>query len=93
MHFQMNLLFQLRKLKERSKTEVVDPRRTVGDQRSRQRNERKRRILVEKDTFKNNLGARDQEKIFQEMVGVVGGCAAGREDSPDSDCEKYFSDD
>ena len=46
-----------------------------------------------KKTFKNNLGARDQEKIFQEMVGVVGGCAAGREDSPDSDCEKYFSDD
>ena len=63
---------------------------TVGDQRSRQR---MRRILVEKDSFKNNLGARDQEKIFQEMVGVVGGCAAGREDSPDSDCEKYFSDD
>ena len=90
--------FQLRKLKERSKTEV-NPRR-VGrtDQRSRLMNKR-RSLWYDEATVKENVVERknsvcNQKKIFEDMVAQVRGSAGGRrEDTPDSDCEKYFSDD
>ena len=43
--------------------------------------------VVERET-----GVRDQEKRFQELVAQVRGSAGKRETTPDSDCEKYFSD-
>ena len=44
--------------------------------------------VVERET----RGVRDQEKRFQELVAQVRGFAGKRENTPDSDCEKYFSD-
>jgi len=90
--------FQVRKLKERSKTEVNPRRVSTTDQRSRLMN--KRRSLwydegtVKGERIQRKSSVRDQEKIFEEMVAQVRGSAGGRrEDTPDSDCEKYFSDD
>ena len=82
--------FQLRKLKERSKTEV-DPRRI----------ERSEREIISKLWFgesavKNKVaekGVRDKEKIFEEMVDQVKRVSSKREVAPESDCETYFSDD
>jgi len=90
--------FQVRKLKERSKTEVNPRRVGISDQRSRLMIKR-RNLWYDEGTIKGEKverksGVRDQEKIFEEMVAQVRGSAGGRrEDTPDSDCEKYFSDD
>ena len=90
--------FQLRKLKERSKTEVNPRRVGMIDQRRRLINKR-RSLWYDEGTVKENVVERknslsDQKKIFEEMVAKVRGSAGGRrEDTPDSDCEKYFSDD
>ena len=90
--------FQVRKLKERSKTEVNPRRVSTTDQRSRLMNKR-RSLWYDEGTVKGERiqrkgSVRDQEKIFEEMVAQVRGSAGGRrEDTPDSDCEKYFSDD
>ena len=90
--------FQLRKLKERSKTEVNQRRVGMTDHRRRLINKR-RSLCDDRGTVKGNVVERknsvsNQKKIFEDMVAQVRGSAGGRrEDTPDSDCEKYFSDD
>jgi|ERR1712192_38170 len=89
--------FQLRKLKERSKTEVNPRRVGMTDQRRGLINKR-RSLCDDKGTVKGNVVARknsvcDQNKIYEEMVAKVRAAGGRREDTPDSDCEKYFSDD
>ena len=79
-------IFQLRKLKERSKTEV-NPRRSGQRSLFYADGGSIRGKVVERET-----GVRDQEKRFQELVAQVRGFAGTRENTPDSDCEKYFSD-
>ena len=89
-HF--HVTFQLRKLKERSKTEV-NPRRTGAVE---QRLNKGRRLWYEESAVANKVekGFGEKEKSFEEMVAQVKrSTAEGREDTPDSDCEKYFSDD
>ena len=90
--------FQLRKLKERSKTEV-NPRRTgAGEQSSSRLMNKKRWSLwcegIEGSAVENKEEKGDKEKgfDFEEMVAQVKRSTEGREDTPDSDCEKYFSD-
>ena len=88
--------FQLRKLKERSKTEV-NPRRTSSmvEQSSSRLTNKRRSLLYEESVVENNLekGVGAQEKVFKEMAAQVKRFTVRREDTPDSDCEKYFSDD
>lgn len=84
--------FQLRKLKERSKTEV-NPRRTGAAEQSLNKG---RRLWYEESAVANKVekGFGEKEKSFGEMVAQVKRSTdEGREDTPDSDCEKYFSDD
>ena len=91
--------FQLRKLKERSKTEVNPRRVGITDHRCRLINKKRRSLCDDKGTVKGNVVERktsvcNQEKNFEEMVAQVRVSAGGmRENTPDSDCEKYFSDD
>ena len=89
-----SLTFQLRKLKERSKTEVNLRRTGAAEKRSKLN---KGRSLWYKESAAQNQvekGVGDREKCFEEMVAQVKrSTTEGREDTSDSDCEKYFSDD
>ena len=85
--------FQLRKLKERGKTEV-NPSRM--EQKSSWQISKRSSFWFGESLFKNKVvekGVGDKERIFEEMVAEVKRSSNRREDTPDSDCEKYFSDD
>ena len=85
--------FQLRKLKERSKTEV-NPRRMK--QKSSRQISKRSSLWFGESAFKNKVvekGVGDRERIFEEMVAEVKRSSSRREETADSDCEKYFSDD
>ena len=87
--------FQLRKLKERSKTEVNLRRTGAGEQSSsRLMNKKRWSLWCEESAVENKMEKGDKEKgfDFEEMVAQVKRSTEGREDTPDSDCEKYFSD-
>ena len=92
-HIDMMSTFQLRKLKERSKTEV-NPRRM--EQKSSRQISKRSSLWFGESAFKNKVvekGVGDKERIFEEMVAEVKRSSNRREDTPDSDCEKYFTDD
>ena len=85
--------FQLRKLKERRKTEV-NPSRM--EQKSSRQISKRSSLWFGESAFRNKVvekGVGDKERIFEEMVAEVKRSSNRREDTPDSDCEKYFSDD
>jgi len=85
--------FQLRKLKERSKTEVKPSRM---EQKSSRQISKRSSLWFGESAFRNKVvekGVGDKERIFEEMVAEVKRYSNRREDTPDSDCEKYFTDD